>query len=120
MAWSSDRPRLPSNWLRIRAKVIREARGICARCHQPSAKLENDHVVSRARRGSDSIGNLRAVRPDCHHEVSIADRTALGRERKARGRRPTERHPGASDSKTIFSWTKREGNGGVCDCGSAG
>lgn len=91
MAWdnSNRRARLPSNWKKLRARVLRRDDHTCTypRCHHhdPTARtLEVDHIVP----GDDhSFSNLQTLCVDCHTRKTLEER------RQPRNR-PAERHPG--------------------------
>lgn len=89
MAWdnSTRKARLPANWKRLRARVLRRDHHTCTRCphRDPTTRtLEVDHIVP----GDDhSIGNLQTLCVDCHKRKTIEER------RQPRNR-PRERHPG--------------------------
>lgn len=52
-------------WRKIRAHVIERDRGICWICGKGGA-TSVDHVVPRARGGSDALTNLRAAHVKCN------------------------------------------------------
>ena len=52
-----------SAWPRIRARFLR-AHPDCARCGQPAQSV--DHIVSKARGGTDDEENLQALCDRCH------------------------------------------------------
>lgn len=60
--------------------VVASAFGICRRCGNQSDALQVHHRKLRARGGTDDVGNLIAVCPDCHHWIHMhpAESTAEG------------------------------------------
>ncbi|AXH48781.1 HNH endonuclease [Mycobacterium phage Steamy] len=96
MGWagSDRRHRLPPGWEDIRLDVLNKAHWICEiqledRCVGTASEV--DHIE----RGDDhSRSNLRAACHRCHAKKSSEEGIAARRNKKARGKRPPERHPG--------------------------
>lgn len=89
MPWeSSDRKkRLPRDWHRVRAIVLKRDRNTCVKCGKPANQV--DHINA----GDDhSISNLQALCPDCHKAKS-SEEGVKARQAKY-GKRPPEKHPG--------------------------
>ncbi|MCK9497119.1 MAG: HNH endonuclease [Dehalococcoidia bacterium] len=90
MAWPKESRQANRGrpWRRTVAKVIARDRGVCHLCSQPGADTA-DHVVPRARGGSDDEANLKAAHQSCNQrKARTTDQVRLSR------RRPAERHPG--------------------------
>lgn len=98
MAWSDSRypraQRLPADWQKRRARVLRRDGGVCQMCGHEGA-TEVDHI----RRGDNhDLANLQAVHSECH-KVKTARESgqasgAASRARAAAKYRPKEPHPG--------------------------
>ena len=58
------------DWLRIRAQVLHEE-PFCRMCGRPSTTV--DHIVPRARGGTDERSNLQALCNDCRRRKDAAD-----------------------------------------------
>lgn len=87
-AWanSTRRSRLPADWPKRRATVLKRDERICHICHQPDA-TEVDHI----RPGDDhSLANLAPAHKVCHQRKTIAERPKPN----GRRRREVEPHPG--------------------------
>lgn len=82
---------LPSNWKRLRARVLRRDGGFCHVCGAPGADAV-DHIVPAFRGGTDDESNLAPIHdhvpPHCH-------RAKTARESNPPRRRPVGTHPGA-------------------------
>jgi 5-methylcytosine-specific restriction endonuclease McrA len=91
--WSDRSPSMGPRWAGIRAKVLRDSAGICARCGGDGA-CEVDHIVSRRSGGSNEYTNLQALCRDCHARKSSAEGNAAKARLRAAKRRPEGRHPG--------------------------
>lgn len=90
-AGSDRRDRLPSNWRKIRARIL--ARDpICVLCGvRPSEFC--DHIVAKADDHSDA--GLQGLCRPCHDQKSSAEGLAARRANPRPGRRrPPEQHPG--------------------------
>ncbi|WP_156920311.1 HNH endonuclease [Segniliparus rugosus] len=95
--WGSSRrkDRLPPDWPRIRAGVLRDAGWLCQIRHRGC--LGSADEVDHIRRGDDhSRGNLRAACSHCHGKKSSSEGNNRKRELRALRKRPVERHPGSS------------------------
>lgn len=95
MPWdTSDRAsRLPAGWSRVTVpRILARDHGICYLCGRPGAD-EVDHV----RPGDDHRDtNLAAVHGDpCHRAKTAREGGTAWAARRAQGRHPGERHPGA-------------------------
>ena len=94
MAWAtSDRSaRLPSNWSKLRLRVLRRDGWLC-QIHGDGCRLvarEVDHVVA----GDDhSMANLQSVCVPCHKRKTQAE-SATARAAMPRMARGSEPHPG--------------------------
>lgn len=91
----SDRvKRLPPNWRRIRARILKRD-PICKICDvRPSAFC--DHIV--AREDDHSEAGLQGVCGPCHDQKSSAEGNAARRANPRPGRtRPAEQHPGLKE-----------------------
>ena len=98
MPWENARhpraKRLPSDWSRLRAKILARDKRICGICGREGA-TEVDHI----RRGDNhDPGNLQAAHSVCHRAKTAAESGhASGAARRARAMarfRPEEPHPG--------------------------
>lgn len=75
IAWAgSDRAqRLPSDWPKIRARVLRRDGHTCQACHGlrcANQRLEVDHI----KRGDDhSLSNLQTLGHACHQAKTLAE-----------------------------------------------
>lgn len=78
-AWqgSTRRSRLPADWSRIRARILRRDRGRCYICHGPASEV--DHIESGDDHGPS---NLAAICVPCHRRKSAQEGA------RARHRRP--------------------------------
>lgn len=90
----SDRSRrLPANWRRLRAGVLKRDGWLCQiggpDCQRLATQV--DHIEP----GDDhSFDNLQAVCARCHASKSAGEGIEARAAIQARGRRPTEQHPG--------------------------
>lgn len=84
---------LPSNWKRVRVRVLRRDDGICHVCNGLGADAV-DHIVPAFRGGTDDESNLAPIHdrvpPHCH-------RTKTAREANPPRRRLAAIHPGVLD-----------------------
>lgn len=96
MAWppTDRRARLPPNWERLRARVIRRAGGQCEastngrRCPTPGTDV--DHIT----RGDDhDLDNLQLLCRDHHNVKTSAEAQQARREQRQTSQRPQEQHP---------------------------
>src|SRR3982750_395656 len=90
MVWSSDRPRYSRLFFQNRARLMR-THPVCVLCLTAPA-TQVDHIVNRARGGSDELSNLRPVCFDCH-KSKTQDESREGLALKSRKRLPRQ-HPG--------------------------
>jgi 5-methylcytosine-specific restriction endonuclease McrA len=100
MAWSSsDRAaRLPGNWARLRLAVLKRDGYHCQIAGPGCTWLatEVDHIVP----GDDhGLGNLQAVCTWCHARKTAGEAKRAQAKVQAKGRRPTEQHPGVIDAE---------------------
>jgi len=88
MAWNTDRKdRLPSDWVKRRAIVLKRDGHRCVECGKPANQV--DHIIA----GDDhSFENLRALCRECHGKKSSAEGHAA--RSKKYSKRPPEKHPG--------------------------
>ena len=97
MAWSSSdrRERLPRNWSTIRLAVLKRD-GYQCRIHGQGCTwlaTEVDHIIP----GDDHrLENLQALCHRCHAGKTAFEAAEAQRAVRARGRRPTETHPGSA------------------------
>lgn len=66
------------DWIRKRAQVMREEPN-CRQCGRPSVTV--DHIIPRARGGTDERNNLQALCGDCRRKKDARD-AAAGRRRR--------------------------------------
>lgn len=58
---------------KVRRQVLAAQEGLCARCEEPiSGRFDVDHILERDLMGSDDLGNLVALHPDCHRPKTSA------------------------------------------------
>lgn len=93
-AGSTRRDRLPKDWPKRRAKVLKRDNRICYVCGHPGADGV-DHVIP----GDDhSETNLRAihhhVEPYCHRTKSAREGGQAAQAKRIPRNRPQEKHPG--------------------------
>jgi 5-methylcytosine-specific restriction endonuclease McrA len=95
MAWSSSdrRSRLPADWPRRRAAILRRDGWLCqiAGDHCTRFATEVDHIQPS---DDHRLDNLQAVCGRCHAEKTAGEAKAAQAVTRARGRRPAEPHPG--------------------------
>ncbi|WP_310888200.1 HNH endonuclease [Burkholderia pseudomallei] len=84
--WKSDAVRgnrhargYGAHWEKLRAAVLLRDGGICrcAECQRLGRVREAhevDHVVPKARGGTDDLGNLSAINRDCHRAKTARER----------------------------------------------
>jgi 5-methylcytosine-specific restriction endonuclease McrA len=91
---SARHERLPDDWEEsYRKPTMRKARGLCQirgpRCTHRATQI--DHI----RPGDDhSLTNLQAACKNCHADKSAAEGVSARSQKRAKGKRPPERHPG--------------------------
>lgn len=83
---------LPSDWQRIRRRILSRDGGICYLCGQPGAG-EVDHLIPASRGGNDDDSNLAAVHKRCHRFKTSREANAVNPLARSRKRQP-EPHPG--------------------------
>lgn len=95
-AWqgSTRRARLPADWPKRKAHVLKRDGRICHVCGQPGADGV-DHVIP----GDDhSDANLKAIHhnvaPYCHRAKSSSEGGRAAQAKRIPRNRPTEAHPG--------------------------
>ena len=93
MVWTSKGSDMGPRWSGVRAKVLRDSAGICAKCKGDGA-CEVDHIISRRSGGSNDYENLQALCRLCHSRKSASEGNAAKARLKARRSRPTGKHPG--------------------------
>ncbi|MFB7115755.1 HNH endonuclease [Streptomyces sp. NPDC056291] len=101
MAWqgSTRRARLPSDWARIRRRVLRRDSSACTNefsdgrvCGEPANQV--DHIVP----GDDhSMANLRALCAWCHAHKSATEGGTAAAQKRVRTERPKQTHPALED-----------------------
>jgi 5-methylcytosine-specific restriction endonuclease McrA len=77
----------------VREQALRKIDYHCARCGD-TANLELDHVIGRSVGGTNTIDNAQWLCPRCHSVKTREEARAGTARRTARGRHPTEQHPG--------------------------
>ena len=86
---SARRKQLPTNWQKLRAKVLARDNHTCAFCGRKATHV--DHI----RRGQDhSSNNLRALCASCHMSRTGRDGGTTKRKPKPSTTRAPEPHPG--------------------------
>jgi 5-methylcytosine-specific restriction protein A len=66
-------------WEALRLQVLTRDRGICIPCYgrgRYTRAVEVDHVLSKARGGSDDLANLQAICKACHRRKTELERRA--------------------------------------------
>jgi 5-methylcytosine-specific restriction protein A len=71
-------------WRELRASVLAE-RPVCEECGRAAA-TDVDHVVARAKGGTDDLSNLRAYCHSCHSRKTCREDRGFGRPAKGVGR----------------------------------
>lgn len=58
---------MPRGWARTRALVLARDKYVCRLCHNPEPRANSvDHIIPKARGGSDSMNNLQAAHMECN------------------------------------------------------
>ena len=74
-------------WQRIRLEVLVRDLYECQICHKPvgmaSGDAHVDHIVAKAKGGTDDLDNLRTLCPACHSARTVRDDGGFGRQPKA-------------------------------------
>ncbi|POM09966.1 HNH endonuclease [Pseudomonas sp. WP001] len=73
--WGSGRGGRP--WRRIRAAILIRDNYTCQACGVVTQQLEVDHILNRARGGTDDDANLQALCVPCH-KLKTASESAEG------------------------------------------
>lgn len=95
--WSSSdrRQRLPKDWFKRRARVLRRDHGICHVCKLPGADSV-DHVIAGDHHDEANLAAIHKV--PCHARKSSQEGGAASAKataaRMAAKKRPQEQHPG--------------------------
>ena len=68
-------------WDRLRRSVLKRDKWVCqcAACKQAGrvrSASEVDHIVPKAKGGTDALSNLQAINKDCHKTKTLLDRGA--------------------------------------------
>jgi len=66
-----------SAWVKLRKVILQRDRQLCQVClsegkYTPAREV--DHIVSKAKGGSDALGNLQAICTPCHQAKTIRER----------------------------------------------
>jgi 5-methylcytosine-specific restriction protein A len=70
-SWGNGRGGRP--WRRLRDRVLLRDQYTCQCCGYVDHKLEVDHIVNKARGGTDDESNLQALCSDCHKTKTQAE-----------------------------------------------
>lgn len=79
MAWSRESPSKRGYgyaWTKRRDAVMRRDAGLCQPCKRAgrlTAATEVDHIVGKAKGGTDADNNLQAICKTCHEEKTIRE-----------------------------------------------
>lgn len=91
--WGTDRTATAA-WKRIRRDALERDGHRCVKCGWDQGPFEVDHIQTTAEGGTDTLDNAQTLCTHCHQQKTAAE-AARGRARRAaRGRHPTEKHPG--------------------------
>lgn len=87
MAWAS-RPNYGSHWPKLRLRVLKAAHFLCqcedcVRLDRVRIADEVDHIVPKAKGGTDDVSNLQAINHECHDAKTARE---LGRTLKPKRR----------------------------------
>jgi 5-methylcytosine-specific restriction enzyme A len=66
-------------WKKLRLKVMTRDRGLCQMClgnHRAVIATDVDHIIGKARGGSDDLANLQALCGPCHDTKTATERAA--------------------------------------------
>ncbi|MCA4996271.1 HNH endonuclease [Tsukamurella tyrosinosolvens] len=98
MAWPNggDSRTSTPQWRRIRTQCIARDGNQCSRCGADGTytPLECDHIINVARGGTDTLDNATMLCGPCHATKTRDESVAGLRARAARGRHPSDKHPG--------------------------
>lgn len=81
MAWHQTAPATRGYgpaWVKLRNRVLKRDKHVCQceRCRRLGRKrlaTEVDHIIPKAKGGSDAMTNLQAINADCHRLKTISD-----------------------------------------------
>lgn len=85
---------MPEGWQRLQRRILIRDGWACRLCGRPATEV--DHITPG---DNHSETNLRAICVACHRAKSSAEGVAARAAKKARGKRPPMRHPGARDDE---------------------
>ena len=91
-ASSTRRTRLPRNWATLRYHTLKRDSWRCVQCGALATDV--DHIIPN---DDHAISNLQSLCAPHHREKTQREAQAAGAARRARGRLPTEPHPGMVD-----------------------
>jgi len=57
---------LPGNWKSLCRAVKARDRGVCRKCKRPAPNGQTDHIINRARGGTNDLSNLQWLCRGCH------------------------------------------------------
>lgn len=63
-------------WDKLRIIVLRRDKGLCQPClkiNRTSLATQVDHILAKAKGGTDDTDNLQGICGDCHHEKTRAE-----------------------------------------------
>lgn len=74
-------------WEKLREHILKRDRHLCQPClrmepRRITAATEVDHVLAKAKGGTDADGNLQSICNPCHRAKSLADQGKKPRRRK--------------------------------------
>ncbi|GAA4643969.1 hypothetical protein GCM10023115_19290 [Pontixanthobacter gangjinensis] len=62
-------------WDKLRKLVLERDKHLCQTClPRPTVANHVDHILPKAKGGTDELPNLQALCADCHHEKTITDK----------------------------------------------
>ena len=71
---SASRRGYGSNWRRLRKLVLARDCYLCQLCMQPAGKSAHvDHIIAKAKGGSDEMDNLRTLCERCHNRKTARE-----------------------------------------------
>jgi len=79
MAWSkvpASQRGYGTAWTKLRKQVMRRDHGLCQVCANAKRVMiaqEVDHIIPKAKGGTDDIGNLQAICRKCHALKTLID-----------------------------------------------
>jgi len=83
-----------AEWKRLRKRILKRDRGICHVCGLPGSD-QVDHILNRARGGTDDDSNLAAIHAIPCHRDKTQQEAAAGRATRTRARAPRQ-HPASA------------------------